>query len=223
MIELNKKRRKVFYGFAAVYVVMLLALGWLFFLSPGIELTEEINSGGKTVYAVNQSGRIQNNVEVYYFINEEKIIVKKIDSMKPEQIIEIDLSEFQEMDSIQLFAEAPFHNAFSKIIPLQSSSFELNYRIKAPTLNFTGTPVEVNLVIENKGKAIEGIKLSETHDNEALRGENGVKTISVSKNESKEIAFLFTALKPGKTEIIFNVQTPNNTEELKHEIFISEG
>jgi hypothetical protein len=221
MIELNKKRKKVLYGFAVVYAVMFLALGWLFFLSPSIELMEETIGGGKKVYLVNTSSHIINNAEVYYFLNEEKKILQTIESINPQESIELNLSNFQGYSSVELIAEAPFHNSFKKTILLTGISSELSYRIRAPSSNFVGSPVEIVLVIENRGNSAEELNVSETHDTEALEASNGMKSISVSENGSAEVLFLFTPLKSGETEIIFNVETSNNTvEQLSHEIYI---
>lgn len=221
MLELDKRRKRVLYAFAAVYAVFLLMLGWVFFLSPSVELMETIGAQ-KKVFAVNPTEQGLQEVKVFYLQGNEKKLLKEIGLMQPNEKIELDLTQFEGMQEVELVATAKFHNEFRKKIILAGTSFNTKYKVIAPTKIFEGEEFELAVEIENSGNEAMQLNAAESHDNEFLSGTNEKKSLLIPANSSKEAVFSFKALKAGATEILFNIEIGNNTEELTHEIFISE-
>ncbi|MBN2127670.1 MAG: hypothetical protein JW703_04780 [Candidatus Diapherotrites archaeon] len=222
LIEFNKKRKLVIRGFAVIYAVFAVMLLYLFFLSPSIELKESISNSGKQVFLVNSTEREIHNTQIYYSLNGEKKIIESFESIKPGEQKEIDLTPFNGMHSVELFAEAPFHNAFRLEVLLESGQVNLAYNVKVQKTILINQEFELILEICNSGKNAEGIKIMESHEEDYFKETAGTKTVSVESGKCSEVNYFFTPLKSGKTVMLFNIEFESNMGSITKELFIQE-
>lgn len=221
-MELNKKKKLVLTGFAVIYIVFGIMLFYLFFLSPSIELKEIITVTGKEVYLINSTERTINNIEVYFFENNEKKVIEFIESLESKKQKKIDLTQFKGMQKINLFASAPFHNPFELEVLLESAEINLSYNIKTPKNIFKNTEFELILEICNSGRTAEGIKLMKAIEKEFFKEESETRIVSVKNNECNEIKYNLTPTKTGLTVILFNIEFENNIGSITKELLIKE-
>ncbi len=221
-MELNEKKKLVIRGFGLIYAVFAIILIYLFFLSPSVELKEVLTDSGKIVFITNPTERQVNNITVYFFENNEKKIVKKIEFLKPREEKEIDLNQFKGKNKVKLFAEAPFHNPFELTVLLETMQVKLSYNVKVQKSIFKNTEFELILEVCNKGKTANGIKIKESHETSFFKEQPIQKTINVKTNECKEISYTLTPIETGLTMILFNIEFENNTGSITKELIIKE-
>ena len=216
-LSVREHKTTVLLAFAVVYLVFIGALTYLFFFNTGLAFEKTAGAPGKNALVL-KNNSLHRMSDVKVMARDERGVVKPALELKefpPGASQAIELSSRPRDKNLELIATARYHQSVTARLSLEQLSRETRLRssFRVPKIAFLGTAFQVRAEVCNEAPQAEPLEVQETHDEAAFGEQARGYKIQLAGRQCAEIVVPFTPTRVGKTTILFNIVSRDNTEK----------
>ncbi len=205
---------RIYVFFAVIYAVLFLTVGYLLFLTSGMEFEQSGSGSRMKLFLKNSSMHSINDINVF---TDEKVLFMQISQLLPGEKKEVKLDLAPNFSVV--YAAAPYHATISKKLETPGAGSQWRYELTYPAVLQKDAEFEIFLNLCNEGND-SNVSVEESHDVKFFQNTPQTKKTMVSEGNCSNITFKFNPIQSGKTEIFFNIKSFNFNQNIPREFEI---
>jgi len=211
-----KGTQRIYVFFGIVYAVFFLTIGYLLFLTPGLEFEQIGNGSAMKLFLKNSSLQSIKDINVF---TKEGIVFMQIEELLPNERMEVKTDSLPNNASL-IYAAAEYHAIVSKNLgntAIGESKF--TYELAYPGFLQNKMEFSIFLNLCNTG-ADAAVVVEESHDSKFFTEKTQIQNADIDSEKCSKFEFKFNPVKSGKTEIFFNIKSVSFNQTIAKELEI---
>lgn len=217
-LGVDKNKTLVLVAFTAIYLVFGGMLLYLFFFNTGLTFEKGTDSTGRPGLELRNSSQHTMH-DVWVTAQTEGLAegakLAELPEFPPGASAFIALERLPQEKSFTLTASARYHQTVTAKLSLEKLTKETRLRssFQVPKVAFAGQKFEVKAEICNEAAQPEPLKVTESHDSEAFAESGREYKLQLAGGQCATVDIAFTPEKAGRTTILFNIVSRDNSEQ----------
>ncbi|MBI4043919.1 MAG: hypothetical protein HY393_03900 [Candidatus Diapherotrites archaeon] len=222
---LDARRMRIVKVMIGLYGFLGLALAYYFFYTPGIAMDYYEEARKAYLVVKNDSSHTIEDLTIYAEKTGTKTQIAFIQRLEPKQAHSIAIQpEYGHEEKYQFIAEAPYHESKKKTIAFNSiegsSPAPIQLKLQLSNQIALGKAFDFNAQLCNPTLELILAEFTQNHAPEFFQENPFTTTLALNAQECTIQNIHLTPLRPGTTQILFNLKVNDTTSAYQQEIVI---